>query len=566
MELSAEDVEAKADREGVKLELDRLREFGVYEDRPAAEAAGQKHVTTKWEKSWKYDPKTDKWFVRARFVAREFKWCEWRDDLFAPSAGHSTHRLIDYVALREGHVTFTADASNAYFHVPETEVVYVDPPEEYVQQLRDEGKPVDIKRRLRKQLYGRRKAAQLWMQHMAGVLVELGFNQCEAAPQFFYAPVRNIALELHMDDIHGCGSKPDVEQFLTELATKIRLKHDIMEADGREYQHLKRTRVRHTTHTEIRPNPKYVEKVREQLGMTTCNPAPTPSVEAHRAERGQPGDEPLGVDGHKLFRTCVGSLAYFALDRDDVQYEVNMLAQDLAAPTASSMKRLKRLVRYLSGTMDMAVVMRRPFNTKPGVATLNVYSDSDWAGDTLTRRSQSSVHIEVDGCPLHGASRRQNATATSSAEAEYYAACAALSEAIHIREVLVFFGYEVVMRLLMDSSAARGICRREGVGRVKHLETKCLWVQQYVKKKIVKVSDVPTADNKADLGTKTLSAARLEHLRRICGLMRHSVADPGAVASLVESSVDTHCVSAADRDRISWLAKVLLAIGAPSAH
>ena len=58
----------------------------------------------------------------------------------------------------------------------------------------------------------------------------------------------------------------------------------------------------------------------------------------------------------------------------------------------------------------------------------------------MTRRSQSSVHIEVDGCPLHGASRRQNATATSSAEAEYYVACAALSEAIHIREVLVFFG------------------------------------------------------------------------------------------------------------------------------
>ena len=58
----------------------------------------------------------------------------------------------------------------------------------------------------------------------------------------------------------------------------------------------------------------------------------------------------------------------------------------------------------------------------------------------------------------------------------------------------------------MDSAAARGICRREGVGKVKSLEVRTLWLQQVVKAKTLTLKTVKSQDNRADLGTETVAA------------------------------------------------------------
>ena len=59
--------------------------------------------------------------MRAIFVAREVKKEKFMDYFFAPSAGHSTTRLIHYVALKRSLVTFTEDATNAFFHIDDSE-------------------------------------------------------------------------------------------------------------------------------------------------------------------------------------------------------------------------------------------------------------------------------------------------------------------------------------------------------------------------------------------------------------------------------------------------------------
>ena len=60
--------------------------------------------------------------------------------------------------------------------------------------------------------------------------------------------------------------------------------------------------------------------------------------------------------------------------------------------------------------------------------------------------------------------------ATGSGMAEFYAGCADAEEMLLARDVLVLFGCQVEASLHMDSAAARGICRREGVGKVKSLD------------------------------------------------------------------------------------------------
>ena len=73
-------------------------------------------------------------------------------------------------------------------------------------------------------------------------------------------------------------------------------------------------------------------------------------------------------------------------------------------------------------------------------------------------------------------------------------------------------GEDVSVVLGTDSSAAKGIATRRGVGKVKHLETRTLWVQEHVARGTVRMKKIPGTENPADLLTKFLSAPKLEHL------------------------------------------------------
>ena len=173
-------------------------------------------------------------------------------------------------------------------------------------------------------------------------------------------------------------------------------------------------------------------------------------------------------------------------------------------PTKASWTRLKRLARYLAGTQSARAVLMKPGTYHDAhEAFLRVWSESDWAVGAKDRKSQSILKTEVDGCPLYSASRKQEARAHSSGEAECYAAASASSEAMLMREVLLFTGLEVGTELLLDKAAARGTFRREGVGTVRRVSTKVLWLQQLVKRGVVSVGACSSVENRADLGSGT---------------------------------------------------------------
>ena len=109
--------------------------------------------------------------------------------------------------------------------------------------------------------------------------------------------------------------------------------------------------------------------------------------------------------------------------------------------------------------------------------------------------------------------------------AEFYAGCATAEEMLLARDVLMFFGCQGEASLHVDSAAARGICRGEGVGKVKALEMRTLWLQQVVKAKTLNFKTVESQDNCADLGTKTLAAGTLSLLRNLNGLVDKNAMD-----------------------------------------
>ena len=88
-----------------------------------------------------------------------------------------------------------------------------------------------------------------------------------------------------------------------------------------------------------------------------------------------------------------------------------------------------------------------------------------------------------------------------------------------IRAVLLFTGLEVRTELSLDSAAARGICRREGVGIIRHVSTKVLWPQQLVNRGVVTVGACSSAENRADFGTQTLPVHKLRQVTQWNGLV-----------------------------------------------
>ena len=153
------------------------------------------------------------------------------------------------------------------------------------------------------------------------------------------------------------------------------------------------------------------------------------------------------------------------------------------------------------------VVMMYEWQERP--AHISIYTDSDWAGCVRTRRSTSGA------CFLHGAhllkvySRTQSTVALSSAEAELYATVTAASEGLRPAAMCEEYGANVTPWIHVDASAAIGIAQTKGLGRLRHLGTQSLWIQDAVREKRVMLEKVNGSQNPADLFTKHVPAELL---------------------------------------------------------
>ena len=80
-------------------------------------------------------------------------------------------------------------------------------------------------------------------------------------------------------------------------------------------------------------------------------------------------------------------------------------------------------------------------------------------------------------------------------------------------------GRDVKIKLFTDSSAAKGVVHRDGIGKMRHLETKYLWIQDVIKSRELEVGKVLGTENPADIGTKHLSIAQMRPLLQRGGLI-----------------------------------------------
>ena len=110
-------------------------------------------------------------------------------------------------------------------------------------------------------------------------------------------------------------------------------------------------------------------------------------------------------------------------------------------------------------------------------------------------------------------SSTQPSVSLSSGEAEFYGLVRGSGQGLGYQSLLKDLGLDVPLRLWTDSSAAIGICSRQGLGKLRHIDTHTLWVQQAVRSRRLDIKKVLGEENPADLLTKhSLPKDRLDKL------------------------------------------------------
>ena len=272
----------------------------------------------------------------------------------------------------------------------------------------------------------------------------------------------------------------------------------------------------------------------------------------------------LDVNESTIYRSLVGMAIYLSQERLDTSFTVKELASKMSKPTISPMSRLKKLLGYLKQTMGYSIKLQVPEHGQGSRCSsscgyvLESYSDSDSAGNKAHRRSTSAAVHLVNACTVFATSKSQKVVSLSSAEAALHALVAAVADGAYIRGSLEFLcGRAVEHYALVDNTAAKQIANKKGVGKIRHLAGKVLWIQEYTSSGKVKVIQIPTSLNLSDIGTKPLSMARTKALLYCIGM----VEDNSAVG---EAEYDEMLAKYAAGKKIKAMAKTFVKILAVS--
>ena len=115
-------------------------------------------------------------------------------------------------------------------------------------------------------------------------------------------------------------------------------------------------------------------------------------------------------------------------------------------------------------------------------------------------------------------STTQSTVALSSAEAELTGICKGAAQSLGLQSLAADLGIKVQVTIMTDATAAIGIARRRGLGKVRHLATADLWIQDRLRKKDFTLTKIPGSDNPADMLTKHVDKSIMSKHMKTLGL------------------------------------------------
>ncbi|XP_057437934.1 uncharacterized mitochondrial protein AtMg00810-like [Lotus japonicus] len=274
--------------------------------------------------------------------------------------------------------------------------------------------------RVKKSLYDLKQAPRAWYQRFADYISSIGFQHSISDHSLFiFRRGTNIVYILrYVDDIILVASSHDVRKsFMTLLASEFAMK-DL----GPLSYFLGITVTRHAGGLFLSQST-YAIEIIARAGMASCNPSATPvdTKQKLRSSSGTPCEDAT------LYQSLAGALQYLTFTRPDISYVVQQVCLHMHAPHTDHMLALKRVLRYVRGTLNYGLHLY-----PSPIEKLVSYTDADWGGCSDTRRSTSGYCVFLGDNLISWSSKRQPTLSRSSVEAEYRGVANVVSESCWI--------------------------------------------------------------------------------------------------------------------------------------
>ncbi|KAJ0613659.1 putative RNA-directed DNA polymerase [Helianthus annuus] len=473
-------------------------------------------VDCKWVYRLKTDQNGNISRYKARLVAKGFRQQSGVDyhETFSPVVKPATIRTVLSLAVSNSWPLKQLDAQNAFLHGDLEETVYMTQPPGFV----DPAKPHHVCC-LHKSLYGLKQAPRAWFNKLSTALQQLGFFGSKTDPSLFIYNHKGsmVYILVYVDDIIITGNNsPLVNSVIAKLSSMLEVK------DLGPLHYFLGIEVLHQNSDLILSQRKYLLDVINRAGLFECKPVASPMDTKSVL---LPNDSPLFADPTR-YRQIVGALQYATLSRPDIAFSVNKVCQFMHAPTEAHWSAVKRILRYLKGTLHLGLLFRHSsashlhafsdsFWDDGSSSLVQAYSDSDWAGCPVDRRSTGGYAIYLGSNLVSWSARKQKTVSRSSTESEYKAIADAVAEIIWLKSLLQELGVTSTKPTLWCDNLGATYLSANPVfhARTKHVEVDFHFVREQVAKGKLSVRFIKTDDQIADVFTKPLSSQRFTFLR-----------------------------------------------------
>ncbi|KAJ0788607.1 putative RNA-directed DNA polymerase [Helianthus annuus] len=497
-------------RQAMAEELSALHRNGTWTLVPPVSNANV--VDCKWVYRLKTDEHGKITRHKARLVAKGFNQQHGVDyhETFSPVIKPATIRTVLSLAVSNKWPLRQLDIQMAFLHGDLEETVYMRQPPGFI----DQTKPDHICL-LHKSLYGLKQAPRAWFTKLSTSLHQLGFYGSKTDPSLF---IRNssgclVYLLVYVDDIIITGNNSTVvASIIQQLNSLFALK------DMGQLHYFLGVEVVHKGSDLVLSQRKYVCEILHRAGLADCKAISTPMSTSHVL---LPDDSPL-LDDPSRYRQTVGALQYATLSRPDIAFAVNKVCQFMHAPTENHWAGVKRILRYLKGTIDLGLWIRhntgyhlQAFSDSNWNSNLHAFSDSDWAGCPVDRRSTGGFAIYLGSNLISWSARKQKTVSRSSTESEYKAIADTVAELIWLKSLLRELGLDSMAPTLWCDNLGATYLTANPVfhARTKHVEVDYHFVREQVTQGKLNVKFISTDDQIADIFTKPLSSQKFEFLR-----------------------------------------------------
>ncbi|GJX64575.1 retrovirus-related pol polyprotein from transposon TNT 1-94 [Tanacetum coccineum] len=334
------------------------------------------------------------------------------EESFAPDARlESVWIFVAYVAHKSFPI-YQMDVKTTFLNGSLKEEVYVAQPDGFI----DPDHPEKVYR-LRKALYGLKQAPRAWYDELSNFLMSKGFTKGTINPTLFTIKYGEdiLLVQIYVDDIIFGSTNPKFSKRFEKLMHS-RFEMSLMG----EMKFFLGLQIHQSPRGIFINQAKYTLEILKKHGMEKGQSIGTPMAIKPKLDADLSGEPVDQTD----YRSKIGSLMYLTSSRPDIVQAVCYCARYQARPTEKHLKEVKRIFRYLRGTINMGL-----WYPKDSGFELTAFSDADHAGCIDTRKSTSGGIQFLGDKLVSWMSKKQDCTAMSSAEAEYVALSASCAQA-----------------------------------------------------------------------------------------------------------------------------------------